>query len=62
MIVGMIPWPEIGSNSGHWPHLYSFCLSHVIILSLDIVKFWLPDIGFIMLHTIHKSLEERLSN
>ena len=19
--VNVIPWPEIGSNSGHWPHL-----------------------------------------
>ena len=26
------------------------------------LKFWLPDIGFIMLHTIHRTLEERLSN
>ena len=32
------------------------------LISLDIVKFWLPDIGFIMLHTIYKALEERLSN
>ena len=21
VIVSMIPWPEIGSNSGHWPRL-----------------------------------------
>ena len=32
------------------------------LISLDIVKFWLPDIGFIMLRTIHKTLEEQLSN
>ena len=36
-----------------WLHL-----DRVIILSLDSVKFLLPDIGFMMLHAIHKTLEE----
>ena len=29
--VSMIPWLEIGSNSGYWVRLYSFCLDRIII-------------------------------
>ena len=33
LLSSVIPWPEIGSNSGHWPRLYSFGLDCIKILS-----------------------------
>ena len=35
IIVSMIPWPEVGSDSGRWPRLYSFRLNRIIILCLN---------------------------